>query len=509
MKERLAQLALHAIVLFPAAFVTALAFPRTDWSFTPWLAVAPMLAMAAIRPPRVALAWGWAYGVVFFLVLLRWLNHTFQVYSAIPWPVVYGPTFLLAGYCALWIGAVAWAVSVVASRRSTAAALALAPFFWVGGEWLRGHLFGGFPWGTLGYSQYLHLGVIQIAELSGVHAVSFVLVAVNAAAAGCVLLAWRQAVAGAAIGAGLLAATLGFGALRLAEPLPAPLAPVAIIQPAIEQPMKWEPRHTRETVGIYFALLRRVADDHPALIVWPETAAPTILRKDPALLEAFRKASASMKTPMLMGTVDMAGEPARFRNTAFLLSETGLVDRYDKIHLVPFGEFVPLSGVLGFVRGWAEFIAELEAGSRAVVFQGPPAPFGVVICYEGIFPDLVRQFVNNGAQLMVNMTNDAWFGRTSGPEQHLTMYPFRAIEHRVSVVRAANTGVSAFIAPNGAIVRRLRLFERDVMTQSMPGRGRRTLFTRVGDWLGLVSLAVTTASLAVTFRPRPRAAGRA
>jgi apolipoprotein N-acyltransferase len=502
MTQRLYTLILHAAVLFPAAFVGALSFPRTDWSLTPWVAVAPLLVVAAIRPPRVALGWGWAYGLLFFLVLLRWLNFTFGTYSAMPWPTFYGPTVLLAAYCAFWIGAVAWAVSLVAARQSTARALALAPFFWVAAEWLRGHLLGGFPWGTLGYSQYLHLGVIQIAELSGVHAVSFVLVAVNAAFAGCVLLTWRKAVVGVGIAGVLLAATLAFGAWRLAEPLAPPLKPVTIIQPAIEQPLKWEPRHTRETTGIYFALLRRVADEHPALIVWPETAAPSILRRDPPLLEAFRKAAASLKTPMLMGTIDAAGDPPRFRNTAFLITEAGIVGRYDKIHLVPFGEFVPLSGLLGFVRGWAEFIAELEAGDRAVVFNAPPVPFGVVICYEGIFPDLFRQFVTHGAQLMVNMTNDAWFGRTSGPEQHLAMYPFRAVEHRVSIVRAANTGVSAFIAPNGVIVRRLRLFERDVMTESMPGPGRRTLFTRVGDWLGLVSLAVTAASLAVALRSR-------
>src|SRR5438874_2504780 len=205
---------------------------------------------------------------------------------------------------------------------------------------------------------------------------------------------------------------------------------------------------------------------------------------------------------MLLGSIDAVGDPPRFRNTAFLITEAGIVNRYDKIQLVPFGEFVPLSGVLGFVRGWAEFIAELEAGSRAVVFKTPPAPLGVVICYEGIFPDLFRRFVRDGALLMVNMTNDAWFGRTSGPEQHLAMYPFRAVEHRVSVVRAANTGVSAFIAPSGMIVRRLHLFERGVMTDAVALRTRQTLFTRLGDWLGLLSLTVTTAVLAASWRRR-------
>ena len=488
----------HAVVLLPAAFVMALAFPRTDWSLTPWVALAPLLAIATARTPRASFLWGWASGTLFFAVLLRWLQFTFQMYSTIPWPLVYGPVLLLAAYCGLWTGAVAWAVSWVSVRRSAALALLLAPFFWVAAEWLRGHLFGGFPWGTLGYSQYLRLRVIQIAELTGVHGVSFLLLAVNAALAGCVALRWRHALAGVGAAAVLVGATLVFGTMRLAEPPPSASTRVTIIQPSIEQPMKWEPRHTAETLGIYFALLRRVAGEHTSLVVWPETAAPTILRQDPGLVERFRAASAELGVPMLLGSVDVVNR--RFRNTAFLIDQRGIVSRYDKIHLVPFGEFVPLSGLLEFVRGWAEFIAELEAGSHAVVFKTPPAPLGVVICYEGIFPDLFRQFVRDGALLMLNMTNDAWFGRTSGPEQHLAMYPFRAVEHRVSVVRAANTGVSAFIGPTGMILRRLHLFERGVMTESVPLRARETLFTRFGDWLGLLSLTVTTAALAASWR---------
>src|SRR6266404_6274245 len=357
---RLRDVTLHAVIVGAAAFVMALAFPRTDWSLTPWLALAPLLAIATMRTPRTAFLWGWASGTVFFLVLLRWLQYTFQVYSAIPWPLVYGPVFLLAAYCGFWTGAVAWAVSWLTARRSAALALGLAPFLWVAAEWLRGHLFGGFPWGALGYSQYLHLRVIQIAELAGVHAVSFVLLAVNAALAGCVVLRWRHALVGAGAAAALLAATLVFGTMRLAEPLPEQTVRVAIIQPSIEQPLKWEPRHTRETLGIYFALLQRVAEQHPDLIVWPETAAPTILRRDPPLIERFRTASAELGVPMLVGSIDAVGDPPRFRNSAFLITDQGIVGRYDKIQLVPFGEFVPLSRVLGFVRRWAEFISQLE-----------------------------------------------------------------------------------------------------------------------------------------------------
>jgi len=237
--------------------------------------------------------------------------------------------------------------------------------------------------------------------------------------------------------------------------------------------------------------------------VWPETTLPTALRQDQRVLAALTELSRALRVPLLIGSIDVeAGTPPRLRNSAFFLTDRGIVGRYDKIHLVPFGEFVPLSGVIGFVRGWAEFISELEPGSGAVVFQGPPAPLGVVICYEGIFPDLVREFVKGGARVIVNMTNDAWFGRTDGPWQHLAMYPFRAVEHRTAVVRAANTGVSALIAPSGQIVRRLTLYHRDTMSEPLPLREGSTLYSRFGEWLAYLAFAVGATALAACARAR-------
>jgi apolipoprotein N-acyltransferase len=488
-------------LLCGSAIVLGLAFPRTDWDGGAWIALVPLFILALGARPRIAFAWGWLFGTVFFLVLLRWLNFTFRTFSTIPWPLSWGPTFLLAAWCGLFLAGVVGLMAWLAARRSPAWALATAPFLWVGAEWLRGHLFGGFPWGTLGYSQHLQLPVIQIAELGGVHAVSLVLVAVNAAIAGAFVLRWRGALAGLSLAAVLVGATLGFGIWRLAEVPPAGQASVAIMQPSIEQPLKWDPDHAAVVLRIYQELTRQAGTERPALIVWPETAAPTALRRDPGLLRLLSRMSAEIGVPLLVGSIDVLdGSPHRLTNTAFLVGERGIAGRYDKIHLVPFGEYVPLSGVIGFVRGWAEFIADLEPGSRAVVFPGPPAPFGVVICYEGIFPDLFRDFVNNGARLMVNMTNDGWFGRTSGPGQHLAMYPFRAIEHRIAVVRAANTGVSAFIAPTGQVVRHLGLFQRGVISDRVPLRQGTTLFTRLGDWVAWLALGLAAASVGVAAR---------
>jgi apolipoprotein N-acyltransferase len=492
----------RAAVLAVTALGMALAFPRTDWDGAVWVVLAPLLVTALSRPARAALGWGWFFGTVFFLVLLRWLDFTFRTYSTIPWPLTWGPTLALAAYCGLYIGAFAAAVSWLA-RRSVAWALCASPFLWVGGEWVRGHLFGGFPWGILGYSQYLRLPVIQIAELAGVYGVSLVIVAVNAALAGCLVLSWRSALRGVALAGAVLGGTVAFGIWRLGAPVSSGEARMAIMQPSIEQPVKFEPSYAETTVEIYLSLTRRAGAEHPDLIVWPETAVPTVLRRDGDLLRTLAAMSRAVGAPLLVGSIDADGAtPPKLYNSAFLLTERGIVARYDKIQLVPFGEFVPLSGLIGFVRGWAEFIAELEPGSRASVFPGPPAPFAVVICYEGIFPELVREFVRGGARLIVNMTNDAWFGRTSGPWQHLAMYPFRAVEHRVSVVRAANTGVSAFIAPTGQIVRRVSLYERTTLTERVSLRDRETVYSRFGDWLAYLALGVSGASLAARARHR-------
>lgn len=498
----LRDLVVQTLLIVFGGFGLALAFPRTDWNVA-WIALVPVVVTALLRGPRPAFGWGWLYGLTFFLVLLRWLNYTFRVYSDIPWPLTFAPTAALAAYCGLYVGAFAWAVSWTARRRSPTLALLAAPFFWVAAEWIRGHLMGGFPWGSLGYSQYQRLSVIQVAELGGVAAVSFVVLAINAALAGVVVLPWRRALAGLVVAAVLLGGTLAFGAARLRTAEQPGEVAVAVMQPSIEQPLKWDARHTRQTLMIYFALARRVAPDRPALFVWPETTSPTILRRDEGLVKALARLSEQLGTPLLLGSLDAVdGKVDRYSNAAFLLGEHGIVGRYDKIHLVPFGEYVPLSQLIGFVRSWAAFIADLEAGARATVFPGPPAPFGVVICYEGIFPDLFRQFVKGGARLMINMTNDGWFGRTSGPVQHFAMYPLRAVEHRTAIVRSANTGVSAFIAPTGRVTRLMNLFERGTMTERVPLRKTETLFTRVGDWLSWLSLLVSAAVLAVTVRVR-------
>jgi apolipoprotein N-acyltransferase len=188
--------------------------------------------------------------------------------------------------------------------------------------------------------------------------------------------------------------------------------------------------------------------------------------------------SGELGTPLLVGSVDRQEAPRpAFLNSAFLLTGQGITSKYDKIHLVPFGEYVPLSALIGFVRSWAEFISDFAAGARVTVFPLGQAPFGTVICYEVIFPELFRQFVAGGAAFMTNITNDAWFGRRSGPMAAPGHAPLRAVENRVAIARAANTGVSAFVEPSGRVRGTLPLFERGFMHHRVTLRTRTTLYT--------------------------------
>lgn len=481
-------------LLLASGGALALAFPATEIPLLAWVALVPVFGCALARPPREAFGDGWLAGVVFFTLLLGWLDYTFRTYSAIPWPLTWLPIVGLAGYLGLYIGGVAAAASWLARRLGRGWALAAAPVLWVALEWLRGHLLSGFPWGLLGYSQYRQLPLIQVAEWTGVYGVSFLIALVNAALAGALAAGWRRGAPGllGAVGLVLLSVWAGRGSVTTAEE---EALVVAIVQPNVEQAIKWDPDFQARTMAVYRALTLEAARAGPAVVIWPETAVPAILRLDPAMLDGLTKLSGAIRAPLILGAVDVGGLGGnRYYNSAVLLSVRGIEMSYDKIHLVPFGEYIPLRWLIGFVQRWAEFISEFAAGTRQTVFPLAEGSFGVVICYEGLFPELFRGFVSGGARFMVNITNDAWFGRTSGPWQHLAVLPFRAVEHRVALARAANTGVSAVIEPSGRIRATLPLFERGVLTARLPLRRRVTFYTRFGDLFAYLCLGLTGAS---------------
>ena len=392
--DRLALLSragLRLPLLLTAGVVGALAFPTAGWWLFGWVWVTPALACALWRSPRGALADGWLQGTVFFLVLLRWLDHTFRHYSAI-----HGPDLAsdrrARGYCGLYLGLTCAAVAGLRSRVGAGWAVAATPRSgWAASGSRPSH--GRLPWGSPGYSQHSALPVIQIAEVTGVYGVSFLLLAVNAALAAMVGLGWRRARRGALTAGLLLVASLGFGwsALRAdgdTEARASRWLPVAVIQPSIEQTMKWDPVRHEEIMRVYERLTREAArpltgDGAPSGP--PSSCGPR--RRRPSFSVATRAPRAAHGARRRSGDAPpgglhrQAGRPREVPEQRVFPERTGITAKYDKIHLVPFGEYVPLSGLIGFVRSWAEFISDFGAGQQRTVFQLPGAPFGVVICY--------------------------------------------------------------------------------------------------------------------------------
>jgi apolipoprotein N-acyltransferase len=491
--ERVRRLAVAVL----AGFAMNLAFPRPGWDLLGWVALAPLLALAVTAAsPRRAFLEGWVAGLAFFLPLLRWLTHTMTTFSAMTTPVAVLVLLALAGYLALYWGGVACGLAWLDGRLGSRA-LWLASPLWVAAELLRGHLLSGFPWGLLGYVPSRRLVVIQIAAWTGVYGVSALLVLVNTALAWAALQRHWRAVAGA----GLVAAAAVGGALLVGRahlvPEGAPTLSLAVVQGDIPQAVKWDAAFRAETLRIYGSLTRDVAPGS-RLVVWPEAAVPAYVRLEPGAMRWLTDLANGAGVPLLVGAPDVEndGRAVRYLNSAFLVDAAGLRARYDKMHLVPFGEYVPLKRLLFFVDAIAAEIGDFTPGRRVAILPLEGTLFGTVICYEVIFPDLFRRFVAEGASFMTNITNDAWFGDSGGPLQHLAMVPLRAVENRVAIVRAANTGVSAFVLPSGAIQATLPLGQRGTLRGEVPLRRGHTFYSRFGDVFAYACAAMSGAALA-------------
>ena len=406
--------------------------------------------------------------------------------------------------------------SSVSKRALAGAAL------WVAVDWLRATFMGGFPWATLGYALHLDVPLLAITRVTGVYGLSFLVVWLGIVAAERAAAASTEArlASSAALGAALVAlgfahvpGALGAGSMRQAGAH----VEIAAIQGNIEQGQKWDRARRARILEKYLRLSQEAVDRGAQWVVWPETAVPGLVELDPSLVARLGEFARSNRTPLFVGgmgaQLDASGERiARYFDSAFVIDRLGRVaDRYDKIHLVPFGEFVPLRGLLGrFFAALATGLssADVTAGSRARVLDwsdsaglgsapsGAPARVAAPICYELLFPHEMRGFGADGASVMLAMTNDAWYGRTGAPHQFLAMTALRAAENGRFIVRAANTGISAIIDDRGHVQERSRLFEDAVLVASIPMiEGQATFYARFGDvfvgacaaWVGWVA----------------------
>jgi len=489
------------------------AFPPWDIGLVSFVALVPLFLALEGVVPRQAAWLGYTSGLCFFLGTIWWVVNTMTTYGRMPLGLSLVALLLLCAVLGAYTAAFTWLLSAGQHRlRLPGGSVPLvAAGLWTALEFLRSHLFSGFPWALLGYSQYRQPTIRLLASAVGVYGISALVVLVNGTIADLLARTWRGRVGGsrrrgALLPVGLtilaLGSTLAYARAIWRDPTGGPTVRVGLLQGNIDQSLKWDRSYQAATLDIYERLARRVAEEKPALIVWPETALPFLLRREPELGARVRRFIAEVGIPTLTGSPDL-GEDALLYNTAFLLRPDGEIGgRYDKRHLVPFGEYVPLRTIFFFLDKLVVGIGDFGRGRAATVFSLDGVQFSVMICYEVIFPGEVREFVDRGAAFLVNITNDAWFGRSGAPYQHLAMAAMRTVENGTYLVRAANTGVTAVIAPTGEILAHTGIFTEASLLGTIRLRQRQTLYTRYGDILAWACLAFLAAYGLALWRAR-------
>jgi apolipoprotein N-acyltransferase len=493
----------------------ALSFPKFGHPAFGWIALAPLLA--ALMPDRGrslarAFGLGLTTGIVYFAGTLYWITTVMVVYGGLSRWVAVLVNALLVAYLALFPGMFA-----VVMRRLLilygARGLMAAPLVWVATELGRRHLFGGFPWVLLGYSQATTLPVAQLASLFGVYGVSALVASVSAAASFCAATSSvrdRGKAAGAV--ALLLVAVAVWGSRRAAraewagegEPLQ-----VGLIQGNVDVSEKGEIGRGASIFQNYLRMTRQAIGAGAELVVWPESSTPFAFEEDPSSAAQVRTLARQARVPILFGSdefewrvVDNRRVVDRSFNSAFLVRADGsTAGVYRKIHLVPFGEYVPLKRLLFFAAPLVEAVGSgFDAGQDATLLPVGGHWISVAICYEIVYPDLVRQFVRGGSELLMTMTNDAWFGATSAPYQHFAQASMRAIEEGRYLVRSANTGISGIVDPYGRILAQTDIFRPAVVVGTVRFLKESTIYARIGDAFPYASVVITFTLLVLVRR---------
>ncbi len=499
----------EALAALASAALFAIAFPPFNLVFPVMLCLVPisvMVARAADRPD--GRAWqaaraGFWFGFIGYGANLYWIAVALLLYTKLA----------LLGY----IGSLIWLAPIVGatmaalffSRKLTGWPLAiLLPVVWTASELALNYLSDlSFPWLPLGLS-LAHVPVLaQVADLSGVRGLSFCLAAVN----GLVADAWlwrsnRRAASARIIGAlVVVAAVAAYGEWRIATIRLTPLARIAIVQPDIPEEAKLTTENPTAHVAKLVAMTRaEVARTSPDLVVWPEAALDRFLQEYPAWTDSLRSAVAEHPTPMVVGFMDLSnppGGPFEYYNAALLTDPRGNISPqppYHKQFLVPIVERVPFLNPDWF-QG-VNYFGGFGRGTSDEPFHLAFGKVGVLICYESIFPQLSRDYAKQGTSLLLNITNDAWFQRSNAPYQHFAHLSLRAIENRLPVVRAANTGISGWIDPLGRVRAETPIFVPRTATYAVEGTSVHTLYTLVGDWVGSLCAVFTLGFLLASWR---------
>jgi apolipoprotein N-acyltransferase len=461
---------------------------------------------AASSTWRRAFALGACAGLVGFGGAIYWIAGVMHRYGDLSFPLAILICAGLVGYLAIFFGL--WAMLVRASvRRIGVGGVWLAPLFWVALEWTRGVVVG-FPWAPIGSSQAAVVPVVQLAAVTGVYGLSALVALVGTAAAMLSLTRARAHRAGVALVALLVIAVCAAGAYRVSAGTLAtsgrPIR-VGLIQGSAEQDEKDDPGRADDILARYMTLSRQAIGAGAQLILWPEASVPFYFDVEATKAVPIRRLALETHTPFLIGSDSYdpprSDAPERFYNAAVLVGPDGRsAGTYRKMRLVPFGEYVPFKSLLFFADKLVRSVGDFSPGTEPVVFDADGAKFSVSICYESIYPRISRAFVAHGSELLATITNDAWFGRSSAAYQHFEQGAIRAVEEGRYIVRAANTGISGAVDPYGRVIARTPLFEPLSIVVDVRLLTDRTIYSRTGDLVVWLSLAVTAAFVLTSVR---------
>ena len=490
----------------------AFAFPSGSATIDVWVSVAWLTVVSLGVRPRQAALFGFLHGAVFYGVTVPWIYTVMRVHGGLGVAAAAGVMGLVVAAASLFPAAFAWGLAWV-GRSSVTRGCFAAPFLWVALEYGRTQLpHIGFPWNLLGYAASGNLALLQVVALTGIYGLSFLVAAYNA------LLAWAFVHYASARRRAPLVVLLSVTAVLVVYAgLGARLVPferaqysARLVQTDFPQAPSyladWMERHAAELDRLE-RLSSPAVGEAPGLVIWPEVPAPFSLEDAKFAARAERIARAS-RGDFLVGVVGWKttahGGLAPYNSAAFLDASGREVFLYDKIHLVPFGEYVPLRRWLTFAGKLTAEVGDFQSGSAYKVGKlAGGRRFGVFICYEAAFPDLVRRFTVNGAELLINLSNDGWFGRSAAPEQHLAMARVRAVENRRWLLRVTNNGYTVVVDPYGRYTARMAPDVRDSMTAAYGFRADLTPYARWGDWVAWLCVVVTTGLLLRRAASRP------
>lgn len=484
----------YYLICILGGILFTLSFPPYGHAWIGWCALIPLFYVCTCRDLSIGQIFKSCllFGLAHRITSLYWIDYVLQAYGQLPLVCSAPLCIALCAYLALYPTVFGLWVRVFYNHQHRHL---LLPSAWVVLEWLQTKALTGFPWNLLGYSQGPITWILQSADIWGVYGVSWIIVLANVI--GTDVIRRRISLSGCILLVAILGGIFVYGHHCLqayTDHLKAhsdyKYVKIAIIQGNIDQAHKWDERFRKDTVEKYLTLSRQALlhNKETHLIVWPETAMPFFFGLDAELSHIIQEFAKEVKVAIIFGspgiTMTEEGKEEGFLNKAYLIGTDGqVIDEYSKEHLVPFGEYVPLKNVLFFVKRLVPAAGDFVPGKTSGVITYGNVHYGMLICYEAIFPELSRKRVLNGADILVNISNDAWFGNTSAPHQHLEMARWRAVETRRPMVRATNTGISTIFDSLGNIKSSLGLFVDGYLHRKVYSSSDKiTIYVRFGNW---------------------------